>query len=90
MWMSGCARAQPNECVCAHLYGCARVQKFVNINFHGMRKSSRAIKLSKFAFSGILRVLPSLLFEGGYQPSTHSNLGFPFDFSLFVASSLKL
>ena len=33
---------------------------------------------------------PTEVFEGGYRPLTHSSLGFPFHFSLFVASSLNL
>ena len=33
---------------------------------------------------------PTGVFQGGCQPSTHSSLGFPFPFSLFVASSLNL
>ena len=33
---------------------------------------------------------PTGVFEGGCQPLTHFSLGFPFHFSLFVASSLNL
>ena len=33
---------------------------------------------------------PTGVFEGRYRPLTHSSLGFPFHFSLFVASSLNL
>ena len=33
---------------------------------------------------------PIGFFESGCRPSTHSGLGFPFHFSLFVASSLNL
>ena len=34
--------------------------------------------------------IPTGVFKGGCQPLTHSSLGFPFHFSLFVASSLNL
>ena len=33
---------------------------------------------------------PTEVFKGGCRPLTHSSLGFPFHFSLFVASSLNL
>jgi len=41
--------------------------------------------------SGMSRaVQPTGAFGGGSRPSTHSSLGFPFHFSLFIASSLNL
>ena len=38
----------------------------------------------------VLGSTPTGDFEGGSCPSTHSTLGFPFHFSLFVASSLNI
>ena len=40
--------------------------------------------------SGMSRAISTGVFEGGCWPLTHSSLGFPFHFSLFVAISLNL